>query len=266
MPALQPQNLTKEDWQQRLHAIHPKVAIPGFWSTLAENAMHWARELTVGPFWSQAKGRLDQWRMEYRTLTGTDLLTEAGLPDFVSKSAERIEDKLYRSWKKCPMDRQLGNLEKAIAREGPPLPRIGDLVRTRIACCYIDGVEFLAGKLSDLGVEMSLSPERYREGRITGYFAQHITIPLEATYRFGGASELTKVRCEIQVASELATRMWVSAHPLYETDRGQESDPTDWQWNPDDPRFISNQLGHMIHLADGLLVQLLRKTNKSKDE
>ncbi|MGH8104473.1 MAG: hypothetical protein ACREJQ_08135 [bacterium] len=244
---------TEQEWLRQLAELRPEVRLPGFWANLAENCTRWAAELSVGPFWAQAKDRLDRWRMEYRAASEADLLTQPGLPPFTSKPEQSIRDKLFRRCKENG-----DHIQKAIAPAGPPLPRLGDLVRTRIACRYIDGVEFLASKLLDLAEEMGLSPSRRREGRIEGYFAQHVTVSQEVIFRLAGHGELTKVVCEVQIASEMATRMWDAAHPLYETVRGKGDAPEDWQWKPDDPRFISNQLGHMIHLADGLLVQLRR--------
>jgi hypothetical protein len=251
--------LTEEDWLGDLAKVRPDVLLPGYWANLATNCAGWAEELSVGPFWTEAKHRLDQWRTEYRTATDGDLLSQPGLPNFTSKSESSIRGKLFR---RCKQDGDY--LQKAIEEKGPPIPRLGDLVRTRIACRYIDGVEFLANRMLDLAEEMKLTRSRRREGRIEGYFAQHVTVHQEVIFRLAGHGELTKIVCEIQIASEMATRMWEAAHPLYEGTRGNGADPEDWQWKPIDPRFISNQLGHMIHLADGLLVQLRQSTAKGK--
>ena len=259
MPAPTRTELTEEEWLRRLTALRPEVRLPGFWATLAANCEQWAGELSVGPFWTEAKRKLDQWRTEYRGSSGADLLSQPGLPPFVGKPEASIRDKLFHRCKQS-----MDYLEKAMSTEGPPVPRIGDLVRTRIACRYIDGVEFLANKLTALAKEQGLPAERHREGRIEGYYAQHITVPQDVIYRLAGGSDLTKVMCEVQIASEMATRMWDAAHPLYESVRRIGADPEDWQWKPDDPRFISNQLGHMIHLADGLLVQLRQSIKPRK--
>lgn len=252
--------LTDEEWLRRLAELRPEVRLPGFWTNVAENCARWAAEVSVGPFWAQAKVRLDRWRMEYRAASQADLLTQPDLPSFLPKPEKSIYDKLFR---RCKDVRDY--IDKAIPREGPPVPRLGDLVRTRIVCRYIDGVEFLATKLMELADEMGLSPSRRREGRLEGYFAQHVTVSQDVIFRLAGYGELAKIICEIQIASEMATRMWDAAHSLYEIVRGTGDDPEDWQWKPDDPRFISNQLGHMIHLADGLLVQLRRSIRTRRD-
>lgn len=260
MPEPTPLKLTEEECLGRLGEVRSEVRLPGYWATLAGNCNQWASEVSVGPYWSKAKQRLDQWRMDYRSATDADLLTQPGLPPFVSKPEASIRDKLFR---RCAQDTE--NLKNLYDTEGPAVPRLGDLVRTRISCQYIDGVEFLANKLTELAEEMALGPTRQREGKIEGYFAQHITIPQEVIYRFAGTAQITKVKCEVQVASELGTRMWDASHPLYDMVRRERSAPEDWQWRPDDPRFLANQLGHMIHLADGLLVQLRQSTKARKE-
>jgi ppGpp synthetase/RelA/SpoT-type nucleotidyltranferase len=259
MPSPSKKANPKAEWLQQLAEIRPEVRVPGFWRGIAENSATWAAEVSAGPFWKEAERRLEQWRTSYRLETDAALLARAGLRQFDSKSAESIEDKLFR---RCTTDKEY--LQKAIEKSGPPIPQIEDLVRTRIPCRYIDGVDFLATKLFDLAAEMHLAPERRRKGSIEGYFAQHILLQQEVIYRSGGQGTIAKIVCEIQIASDMATHMWEASHPLYEDVRGDRADPEDWQWKPTDPRFLSNQLGHMIHLADGLLVQLRQVTRRQK--
>lgn len=249
--------LMEQEWLDQLCQSRPEVALPGYWQTVADNCTRWAEEVSVSPFWAEAKIQLDQWRSEYKQETGADLLSQVGLPSFCGKSAESIKRKLIRHCRS-----EADYVQKALPKGGPPIPRLGDLVRTRVVCRYIDGVEFLTSKFEHLAYNMQLKPTRRREGRLEGYFAQHLIVDAEVIFRFGGSSELARIVCEVQVASELATRMWEASHPLYEFSREEEKPPEDWQWNANDPRFIANQLGHMIHLADGLLVQLRRATKR----
>ena len=247
--------LTESEWLDELKKRHSMVAVPGYWDAVATNCARWADELLVGPFWAEVKKLIDQWRSEYKQETGSDLLAQPGLPNFCGKSSDSIKRKLFR---RCRSEADY--IEKALPKSGAPIPRMGDLVRTRVICRYIDGVEFFTSKLEQLAKEMNLNPKRRREGRLEGYFAQHLIVNAEVIFRFGGGSELARIVCEVQVASELATAMWQASHPIYEFSRDEDKSPEDWQWNPKDPRFIANQLGHMIHLADGLIVQLRRTT------
>jgi hypothetical protein len=257
MPTETPREMTDDEWADKLTAVRSEVQIPGYWGSVAENCARWSEELSVGPFWALAKKRLDQWRTEYRTDTDADLLPSSGLPNFSPKAEKSIRDKLFRRCRQCP-----DYVKDAIRKDGPPIPCIDDLVRTRVSCRFIDGVEFLASKFVALATEMMISVQRERKGRIDGYFAQHVTVEQEVFFRFAGSVESTKIVCEIQVASELATRMWDASHPLYEIARSRTVAPEKWQWDAQDPHFIANQLGHMIHLADGLLVHLRQSSKR----
>jgi ppGpp synthetase/RelA/SpoT-type nucleotidyltranferase len=249
---------TFDDLLVDLGKLRPEFIVPGFWEKLDSNCMQWASDVSAGFFWSEVKKRLPHWRAEYRSSTKADLLTGIELPLFVSKSSGSILNKLSRYNKKK-------ELQNCVPLKGAPVPIIGDIVRTRIRCQYIDGVEFLASKLEELSTELNVAPRRERQGKIEGYFAQHINIEHDITYREAGHSILTKITCEIQIASALASQMWETSHSLYENVRSDMTLSDNWQWKPDDPRFISNQLGHMLHLADGLLIQL-RDTKSTKKE
>lgn len=247
-----------DDLLGELGKLRPEFLNPGFWDILDANCSQWAADISSGFFWAEAKKQLPHWRAEYRVLTSSDLLANLELPTFVSKPSQSIQNKLLRKHK-------LQSLQESIPTVGPPVPIIGDIIRTRIKCQYIDGVEFLANKLQSLGDELMVSPQRERQGKIEGYFAQHLNIRHDVNYREAGHGNLITISCEIQIASSMASQMWQTSHPLYENERNSVSSSADsWQWKPDDPRFISNQLGHMLHLADGLLVQLrdLKKVKK----
>jgi hypothetical protein len=253
------EQLHDEALLKMLASRRPEIGIPGYWETLASNCEQWALEIFAGPFWSESGKRLDQWRTEYKQRTTADLLAQAGLPSFVAKSAESTKSKVFR---KCRADTKAP--EELFSTTGAAVPVLGDLVRARIVCRYIDGVEFLASKMEALAQEMNLTPKRDREGRLEGYFAQHLTVDAHVYYRLGGESQPAKIRFEVQLASELATTMWNSSHPFYKFAQESSKPAESWQWNPKDPQFIANQLGHVIHLADGLIVQL-RSAKETRD-
>lgn len=98
------------------------------------------------------------------------------VPSFVGKEPGSTRRKLLA---KCRKEK--GYVQKAFPKDGAPVPRIGDLVRTRIVCRYIDGVEFLTSKLFELAQRNALDPRRRREGRVEGYVAQHVTLCMMAS-------------------------------------------------------------------------------------
>lgn len=239
------------DWLKKLAEVRKELSLPNYWGVLAENCDTWAGEVSAGRFWMGVNSNLTRLRTEYLSLTGADLSDSRLFINFVGKSKSSIQDKLVQRCKLAP-DR----LEELIAKDGPPIPKIKDLVRTRIKCKYIDGVEYLADRMVDLADEYDCLLERTRQGSIEGYFAQHIIVKQSVIWRLGGTKMIADICCEIQIATEMATQMWDVSHSLYESVRRRGDKPEKWQWTPSSPQFISNQLGHMIHLADGLLVQL----------
>lgn len=228
-----------------------EISLPGYWSSLSENCEQWADDVSVSPFWKQFERNRSSWSNEfYQTRSGA-LLARDELPKFCGKKHPRIRSKL----EKLLIDRPDIAMEY-IPTVGPPVPRLNDLVRTRVECAFLDGVEFMGDKLQQLAESMNISISRDRQGRLEGYFAQHLIFEHQVYFRMGGVAQPVTIKCEIQLATQLATRIWEQSHIVYEEWRGKNEQQIDWQWNPKDPRFISRQLGHMIHLADGLLVQL----------
>lgn len=254
IPNLKP--LSEADWLNEINLFRKETSIPGYWGNLEKNTDQWAIDVSGSPFWGSIKAEVAKWSNEYRTNNSGNLLAKPGLSNFIGKKESRIIGKLYNK-------RLNGeNNDKLFDITGPPIPILNDLVRNRISCQFVDGVEFLSNKIVELAKKNDMEVKRSREGRIEGYFAQHINFYENVFYRFAGSVIPAKVICEIQIATELSTRIWEGTHAIYETARENKEDPDDWQWNPSDPRFISRQLGHMIHLADGLLVQL-RESVKS---
>ena len=240
-----------QDWRNLMISRFPETGLPGYWKGLEQNCAQWAEEVTVSQLWKSAESSLPAWRTSFNSEYGGGLLSQPGLPSFVGKMADRIEEKIAI---RCAGDRSL--IEELYPTDCNGVPRLNDLVRTRIRCRFVEGVEFLANKLVEHLRNHSVEPERSREGRIQGYFAQHITFPYSLVYRVGGATSVAVVNVEVQVATELSSRVWEATHSIYEDSRSGKDDPAEWQWNPRDPRYVSRQLGHTIHLADGLLSQL----------
>jgi ppGpp synthetase/RelA/SpoT-type nucleotidyltranferase len=183
--------ITVESFQKVLADIRPEFRVPGFWDALNSNVLQWASDISVGNYWAEVKKRLPQWRAEYRSFANSDLLATFELPLFVAKPSDSLINKLLRYHKN-------GNLQGHIPLEGAPIPIVSDIVRTRIKCQYIDGVEFLASKLHALGVELDISSERERQGKIEGYFAQHVNIRQEVIYREAGHGQIAKISCEME--------------------------------------------------------------------
>lgn len=232
--------------------LRRELSTPGYWNNLTENCAQWAREVDVCLFWKNFENQRSNWSNEFNHKTGGSLLAQDGVPPFCGKGHKRIQTKIEQ----LTSGKEADEPKKFWPTGGPPVPRLDDLVRTRVECQFLDGVEFIGNKLENLAKQMGLQVKRERKGQVEGYFAQHLYFNHEVFYRIGGGAEQVRIRCEVQVATALATRIWFESHGVYEEWRGREETKEEWQWNPNDSRFIARQLGHMIHLADGLLVQL----------
>ena len=237
-----------EEWA----ALRSELRIPGYWDTLSQNCAQWANEVDVCAFWSNFKKHRSAWSNEFHQKTGGALLARDQHPTFCGKAHERIQTKITR----LTSGKVAQDSTEIWPTEGPPVPQLNDLVRTRVECQFVDGVEFIGSKLENLAEEMGIRVNRERQGRLEGYFAQHLYFDHEVLFSFGGTVQQVTIQCEVQIATQLATRIWYESHGVYEQWRGRKETQEEWQWNPKDPRFIARQLGHMIHLADGLLVQL----------
>lgn len=246
-------------WLDALSAAVPEVGTAGYWENLESQCDVWAREVTVSAFWEQTANDLLRWRTEFHSVFRGDLLATQDLPQFQGKRSERIRQKIQQ---KCEAD---GNQVGVLFPAGrAPVPLLTDLVRTRVQCRFVEGVEFFTDRLCTLLSKAGFDPKRERQGRLEGYFAQHVTFLYPLTYRRGGGSRSVDVSVEVQIATALSTFVWDSTHAIYESARTMDEHPDDWQWNPQDPRFLSRQLGHTIHLADGLLSHLRDKVGDVK--
>ncbi|GAB3499480.1 hypothetical protein GCM10027399_24870 [Curvibacter fontanus] len=242
-----------------LERLPTQCSIPGYWPSLAQNTEDWAPVVSASPLWRNANTQLESWQKEYRREIGGTLFVGPSLPPFVGKSEARIKEKTIEKIRRAQ------NAEDEIRRlfdQQVPVPGLEDLVRARLTVQFLDGVPFLANRLFHLANELGLSPQIEAKGSLNGYFAQHLTFRSQVFFRFGaGAATPCYVTCEVQIATALAKHVWENSHRFYETTRVNLERPEDWQWNPNDPRFLSRQLGHMIHLADGLFCNLRDRSN-----
>lgn len=233
-----------------------ECCVPGYWATIAENATDWAPVVSASPYWRTVNGALENWKREYQRERGGVLFRGAQLPQFVGKSEARIKEKTIQKIKSsATRDEEI----KRIFDQSAPVPRLEDLVRVRVETHFLDGVPFLAKKLLEVAKTHDGNASLEAKGKVSGYFAQHLTLRLPVHFRFNGSTTSCDVTCEIQVATSLATLVWENSHDLYQHNRMRSETLEEWQWNPNDPRFLGRQLGHMIHLADGLFCNLRDK-------
>jgi hypothetical protein len=69
-------------------------------------------------------------------------------------------------------------------------------------------------------------------------------------------SERIPVALEIQVTTQLQDVIGKLLHKYYEDRRMQASQPElKWQWNYESDEFLTNYLGHILHYAEGMIME-----------
>lgn len=239
---------------------HPDVRLPGYWELLADQCKHWAGHASISPLWKAASDRLPSWVNEYRRKYHGPLKVDTGLPGFQGKGADRIRTKTIAAYRAAKPE------DKATLWPpgSPAVPQINDLVRTRVVVSYLDGIEFLATKLQATAKDLGTKMKTNRKASSSGYYALHLYFTEPFHFRINQVTQSVTIQCEVQIGTELATTLWNATHRVYEVWREIPGEDVGWEWKPDDPRFLSRQLGHMIHLVDGLLIRLRDQAARKK--
>lgn len=126
---------------------------------------------------------------------------------------------------------------------------------------YLDGVEFLIGKIKDIAQSQNCTFEASLEAREEGYYAAHLGVKQELTLideRYTPTSHLINV--EIQITTELQSLIKDLLHRYYEANRIKHNvQNSKWQWDYLCDEFNSNYLGHIVHYVEGKIVELRDK-------
>ncbi|HEX3842647.1 MAG TPA: hypothetical protein VHU85_17785 [Acidimicrobiales bacterium] len=136
---------------------------------------------------------------------------------------------------------------------------IPDLVRTTVVVRYIDGVEIVRGLINQAAHDVGIaSVEISWEARDVGYYALHANIPVPLSRTTKGWKRLEEtILIEIQVCTQVQDVIRSLTHTIYETARRLPKDQdTAWQWQYKDVDFTPKYLGHILHYADGMIVNI----------
>jgi hypothetical protein len=134
-----------------------------------------------------------------------------------------------------------------------------DIFRTTITVSYLDGVEFLYERLKaaaalvgcDCNFDFNSTPE--------GYYAGHFILKGVTTVpdlSFGSYEQDYSV--EIQMTTHVKEAIKSILHPIYEKARLENKGDHNWQWDFSCDEFIANNLGHIIHYVEGMIVKVRR--------
>lgn len=214
-------------------------------------------------FWIDVQSSLLDWNDEYLKTTGYQLLAETRIV-LLRKSYDSFLLKTFRknilenkNWPDPPQD-------------GWYLPnnwiiRTKDIVRTLIVVKYLDGVDFIVDKLSLTQSECTRCSniDVSFEAREHGYYAAHLGIAfsteiLDIDFKKNPVS----MNIEIQIATQLQDVIRKLTHKFYETRREKDTAlPPNraWQWNYNEPEFVPNYLGHLLHFVEGMIMEVRTK-------
>lgn len=135
--------------------------------------------------------------------------------------------------------------------------RLGDIVRTTIAVRYIDGVNFLSEKVSEIASGIHVSCDQEFEAGMDGYYALHLCYRKDLTLVTEDWKAFdANVALEIQITTEVKRIVKSLLHVFYERSRLSSPQGGNAMWDYKSDHFAASNLGHMVHYIEGMLVQL----------
>lgn len=212
-------------------------------------------------FWVELVSKLNKFETEYESLTGYELGILNFKPTLKVKEFDSVLEKSFR--KNIKMNRIWPNEPK----NGWIFPnnfysKINDVVRTSLIVRYLDGIEFMSGKIHDLSNKHGLTFEKHQEARNEGYYAIHTYIggKYEIPERKGYNTETIDVKIEIQLTTQLKEVIRTIIHEYYKDNRIKYAEKDmQWAWNYEGEEFAVNYLGHKLHYLEGMIMNIRKE-------
>lgn len=212
------------------------------------------------PFWRALSSDFSSIDAEYKIKHNASLFSKNEIPEIFIKSLDSLLNKVYRkdvlnneNFPDPPKEGWVNQMDWFLG--------INDILRTTIVVKYLDGVEFLIGKIKDIAQSQNCTFEASLEAREEGYYAAHLGVKQELTLideRYTPTSHLVNV--EIQITTELQSLIKDLLHRYYEANRIKHNvQNSKWQWDYLCDEFNSNYLGHIVHYVEGKIVELRDK-------
>lgn len=212
------------------------------------------QQILQSPFWSRLVNDLPEAQSEYLTSHGYPLFPAGqDAPTLERKQWHRFRHKTYRR-----------NIQDNVRWPRQPLrgwvtfpgwyTQIGDIVRTMLVVRYLDGLDFLAGRITALARSNDLRPSVNPVATIEGYYATHIDVTGTLSLPDREWDTLSAdVSIEIQVTTQLQDNVRQLLHRNYEVARTTE-EIRNWQWDYQSRAFRANYLGHVLHYLEGMVM------------
>lgn len=136
--------------------------------------------------------------------------------------------------------------------------KVRDVIRTTVVVRYLDGVDIVRRCVRAVAKATSAAFHEDYEAREEGYYALHLTVtlPLRLIGREWEA-RLSTIPVEIQVCTQVQEVLRALTHRFYERSRLlSKAASAKWQWDCGCDQFVPNYLGHMLHYADGVIMNI----------
>lgn len=220
-------------------------------------------DFSASKAWTDLLAQLHDFNTEYLAKTNYQLLINDFKPELVTKSFTSFFEKSFRKNvvfnKKFPEPPHGGWITPDNWFENT-----NDILRTYFVVKYLDGVEFLMGKIQKSFNDNSLKCQNHFEARDEGYYAVHIYTHSEFEIpKVDWDTETKNISIELQITTQLQEVIGKLTHQLYE-DRRVRLDKSDkkWQWNYESEEFTTNYLGHILHYVEGMIMEVRNKQSK----
>ena len=253
-----PSNIEQyKQWLKENHQVDITNIVKNHYESVTDKMQ---QQFQKSVFWRQLGGNLHEYDAEYYLNTGYSLLQNTTLPDILVKPFDSFLLKTFRKnilendrFPESPM-------------EGWILPenwylRINDILRTCTVIKYLDGVEFMIGKIRSLCEKNGKDFECTFEAREVGYYAVHLYTKEEFEVpRIDWDTMKVETSIEIQLTTQLQEVIRKLLHKYYEEKRlSSIQSERMWQWDYRSDEFATNYLGHILHYIEGMIMEIREK-------
>ncbi len=208
-------------------------------------------------FWTEFERELAEISERRQLDRELPLLAHPGTPDVVAKPWDSLLDKCYRK----------NVLSNDLFPEAPSegwvtennwLERIHDVVRTTVVVRYLDGIFAVDDLLQKVADNNAIEIKSDYEARDEGYYAVHVSVPMRLQYAESGWENVfANVHVEVQLCTQIQEVIRSLTHVFYKKRRVNSPEPGQkWQWDCESDEFVPNYLGHMLHYADGMIMNI----------
>ncbi len=222
-------------------------------------------DLESSRFWHDFVGNLREVGDAYLLKTTYPLFPSDPHPVLVTKPFESAIGKSYRknvlenpNWPDSPRGGWI--------LPGTWLEQLNDVIRTYVVVKYLDGVEYLADRLTTYASGVGAEARVDLEAREEGYYAAHLYVRREYEVpRPNWDTQRIRVDLEVQITTQLQEVIRRLTHGYYERRRSQSGVPVrKWQWDYESDEFVTNYLGHILHYVEGMIMDIRKREARSE--